>query len=54
MATIDRLEPAHQPWSPSATGFGSRDEPYRGRHRRAGMRRMGVLRLFYVGRHRRR
>jgi hypothetical protein len=55
MATIDRIEPAPQPWSPSAAGFRTVDEArYAGRHRRPGIRRLVALRLFYVGRHRRR
>ncbi len=62
MATIERVEPAYQPWSPSAAGFGADEagEEYVGRHRRSGRRvrhRRDVLRvlyvaLFYTGRHR--
>ena len=56
MATIDRIEPAYKAWSPSATGFTSTDEAveeYVGRHRRVGLRRLSIVRMFYVGRHRR-
>jgi hypothetical protein len=67
MATIERIEPAHLPWSPSAAGFRSTDEAseeYVGRHRRPDTRPLrrrdvmrvlsvGVVGLFYTGRHRR-
>jgi hypothetical protein len=57
MATIDRIEPAYQPWSPSSSGFtttatGEQVEEYIGRHRKPGLRLLGLLRMFYVGRHR--
>jgi hypothetical protein len=57
MATIDRIEPAYTPWSPSTSGFRTADEAakgaYVGKHRRPGTRGLNVLRMFYVGRHRR-
>ena len=59
MATIDRIEPAYTPWSPARSGFGETvptdetAEDYVGRHRRFGVRGLNVLRMFYVGKHRR-
>jgi hypothetical protein len=54
MATIDRIEPAYKAWSPSASGYPVvGDEEYVGRHRRTGVRGLGLLRMFYTGRHRR-
>jgi hypothetical protein len=59
MATIDRIEPVRPAWgapSSSTAGFTSTDEAteeYVGRHRKPGARGLNVLRLFYVGRHRR-
>ena len=56
MATIDRIEPAYTPWSPSTSGFTSADEAreaYIGRHRRPGARaNLNLLRMFYSGKHR--
>jgi hypothetical protein len=57
MATIDRIEPIRPAWSPTTAGFTSTDEAteeYVGRHRNTGRRGLNVLRMFYVGRHRRR
>jgi hypothetical protein len=57
VATIDRIEPAYQPWSPSTAGFPATDqarEQYVGKHRRPGARGFNLLRMFHVGRHRRR
>ncbi len=56
MATIDRIEPAsYTTWSPAKSGSVATDERgYVGRHRRYGARGLGLLRLFYVARHRRR
>ena len=61
MATIDRIEPAsYTPWSPATSGFPTSDTAqgvapeYHGRHRRLGARGLGLLRMFYSGRHRRR
>jgi hypothetical protein len=52
MATLDRIEPAYKPWSPSAAGLVTDDEDYIGRHRRPGGRSMSLLRMFYSPRHR--
>lgn len=61
MATVDRLEPAsYTPWSPAASGFTTAADPaevagageYVGKHRRGGLRGLGVLRLLYAGKHR--
>ena len=56
MATLDRIEPAYTPWTPSAAGIGTAEESeYFGRHRRLtlGRRVFSLRRLFYVARHRR-
>jgi hypothetical protein len=54
MATIDRIEPAYTPWAPSKAGFPAvGDKEYTGRHRNPA-RGLGLLRMFYSGRHRRR
>ena len=53
MATLDRIEPAYTPWSPSAAGLVTEDETYVGRHRKPGVRRLAFLRMFYTPRHRR-
>jgi hypothetical protein len=53
MATIDRIDPAYVPWTPSAAGLATEDEQYVGRHRkRQALRMMSLVRLFYVARHR--
>lgn len=53
MATIDRIEPAsYTAWSPASSGFPTTGD-YVGRHRRGGLRGLGLLRMFYVGKHRR-
>jgi hypothetical protein len=54
MATLDRIEPAYTPWTPSAAGLVIEDEEYVGRHRKPGVRRLSLLRMFYAPRHRRR
>jgi hypothetical protein len=58
MATIDRIEPAYTPWSPSTTGFGSTTDEatdvYTGKHRRPEhARAFSFIRMFYSARHRR-
>jgi hypothetical protein len=56
VATLDRVEPAYTPWTPSSAGIGTTDEEYNGRHRRLNDTRGRVFslrRLFYVARHRR-
>ena len=54
MATIDRIEPAYAPWSPSASGFVTDADEYVGRHRRPEVRRvLSVFRMFHRARHRR-
>lgn len=52
MATLDRIDPAYTPWSPSAAGMATEDELYLGRHRRTGARRLSLTALFYTGKHR--
>lgn len=54
MATLDRIEPAYKPWTPSAAGLGTDDADYIGRHRRLGMRRVSFFAMFYRPRHLRR
>ena len=51
MATLDRIEPAYPPWTPSSAGIGVAEE-YVGRHRRVTRRMFSLRRLFYVARHR--
>jgi hypothetical protein len=54
LATLDRIEPAYTVWTPSAAGIGVLDdEDYVGKHRKPGVRRLAIFRLFYTGRHRR-
>jgi hypothetical protein len=57
MATLDRIDTAYTPWTPSAAGLATEDEDYIGRHRKPGPRGQSVLRmfstsLFHTGRHR--
>jgi hypothetical protein len=52
MATLDRIEPAYKPWTPSAAGLVTDDETYVGRHRRPGGRMLSLIRMFYTARHR--
>jgi hypothetical protein len=52
MATLDRIEPAYKPWTPSAGGLVTEDDAYIGRHRKPGGRSLSVMRMFYSGRHR--
>jgi hypothetical protein len=53
MATLDRIEPAYAPWTPSAAGIGVTDEDvYVGRHRKPTGRVLSLRRLFYAARHR--
>jgi hypothetical protein len=52
MATLDRIEPAYTPWTPSAAGLVTEDEDYTGRHRKPGIRSLSLLRMFYTPRHR--
>jgi hypothetical protein len=52
MATLDRIEPAYKPWTPSAAGIATEDEEYVGKHRKPGGRSLSLLRMFYTGKHR--
>ncbi|MFN2561204.1 MAG: hypothetical protein ABR571_07915 [Jatrophihabitans sp.] len=52
MATLDRIEPAYTPWTPSAAGLATEDETYTGRHRKPGSRSLSLMRMFYAPRHR--
>jgi hypothetical protein len=52
MATLDRIEPAYRPWTPSAAGLVIEDEEYVGRHRKPGIRGLAFFRMFYKPRHR--
>jgi hypothetical protein len=54
MATLDRIEPAYKPWTPSAAGIATEDEHYVGKHRRPGIRRLSMFAIFYSAKHRRR
>jgi hypothetical protein len=51
MATLDRIEPAFTPWTPSAAGLATDEDVYVGRHRRPG-RRFSLTHFFYSARHR--
>jgi hypothetical protein len=51
MATLDRIEPAYQPWTPSSAGLVTDEEGYVGRHRKPG-RSFSFTRMFYSPRHR--
>jgi hypothetical protein len=54
MATLDRIEPAYKPWSPSVSGIATEDEDYAGRHRKpSGGRGWSMFRMFYGAKHRR-
>ncbi len=53
MATVDRIEPAYTPWTPSTSGLGiTDDEIYQGRHRKPGAKSFSWRRMFYTARHR--
>ena len=55
MATLDRIEPAYKPWTPSASGFDgtvTEDEQYVGKHRKPGGRGFSLTRMFYMPKHR--
>ncbi len=52
MTTLDRIDPAYTPWSPSAAGMATETDSYVGRHRRPGIRRLGLATLFYSAKHR--
>jgi hypothetical protein len=55
VATLDRIDPAYTPWTPTASGMATEAESYTGRHRVANARRASMLRMmFYTPRHRRR
>jgi len=55
MATLERIEPAYTPWTPSAAGIATEDEAYVGRHRKPEAGRVfAFARMFYSPRHRRR
>jgi hypothetical protein len=53
VATLDRIEPAYTPWTPSAAGLATEEEEYVGRHRKPGIRRLSMFAMFYTGKHRR-
>lgn len=52
MATLDRIEPAYTPWTPSAAGLVTEGEDYIGKHRKPGARGLSLLRMFYTPKHR--
>ena len=51
MATLDRIEPAYRPWTPSAAGLATEGD-YVGKHRKPGMRSLSLFRMFYAPKHR--
>jgi hypothetical protein len=52
MATLERIEPAYTPWSPTAAGLVTDEGEYVGRHRKPGVRGFSLLRMFYAPKHR--
>jgi hypothetical protein len=52
VATLERVEPAYTPWTPSAAGLATEEDDYVGRHRKPGLRSFSLSRMFYVPRHR--
>jgi hypothetical protein len=54
MATLDRIQPAYTPWTPSSAGLALEDEDYIGKHRRPGLRWFSMVAMFYSPKHRRR
>jgi hypothetical protein len=52
MATLDRIDPAYTPWTPSTSGLITEDEAYVGKHRRPGGRGFSFTRMFYAPKHR--
>jgi hypothetical protein len=52
MATLERVEPAYTPWTPSSAGLVTDDEEYVGRHRKTGGRGFSLTRMFYSAKHR--
>jgi hypothetical protein len=52
MATLERIEPAYTPWTPSSAGLVTDDEDYIGRHRKPGSRGFSLTRMFYTAKHR--
>jgi hypothetical protein len=52
MATLDRIEPAYTPWTPSQAGLVTDDGEYIGKHRKPGARGMSLRAMFYAARHR--
>jgi hypothetical protein len=54
MATLDRIEPAYTPWTPSSAGIATEEETYTGRHRRPdlGGKTFSLHRMFYTAKHR--
>ncbi|HZC71403.1 MAG TPA: hypothetical protein VE442_11975 [Jatrophihabitans sp.] len=52
MATLDRIQPAYTPWTPSSAGLVTEDGEYTGRHRKPGLRVISLRAMFYTARHR--
>jgi hypothetical protein len=52
VATLERIEPAYTPWTPSSAGLATDEEEYIGRHRKPGGRMFSLTRMFYSARHR--
>jgi hypothetical protein len=52
MATLERVEPAYKPWTPSSAGLVTDGEEYIGRHRKPSGRSFSLTRMFYTAKHR--
>jgi len=56
MATLERLDPSYQPWTPSTAGMTTQPdtvEAYHGRHRKGDeRRRLSLSAMFHSARHR--
>ena len=52
MTTLDRIEPAYTPWTPSAAGLATEEEEYVGKHRKPNGRSFSLTRMFYTPKHR--
>ena len=52
MATLDRIDPAYKPWTPSTSGLITEDETYVGKHRKPSGRSFSLTRMFYSPKHR--
>jgi hypothetical protein len=52
VTTAELIERSKRFWVPAAPSHNAVSSVYVGRHRRSAPRRLGLLRMFYLGRHR--